>query len=95
VQVAAIAALEGDKQCVSEIAAQYRSRRDVLAKGLIQSGWPGEIPKASMNIQARITEPCRALDSLEFAKHLLAKAKVRSTGASAFATTAMNTCALH
>ena len=32
-QVAAIAALEGDQQCVKEIAAQYQSRRDVLARG--------------------------------------------------------------
>lgn len=76
VQVAAIAALEGDQQCVKEIAAQYQSRRDVLARGLIESGWPVEIPKASMYIWARIPEPYRALGSLEFSKQLLAKAKV-------------------
>jgi len=75
-QVAAIAALEGDQQCVKDIAAQYQSRRDVLAKGLIEAGWPVEIPKASMYIWARIPEPYRALGSLEFAKQLLAKAKV-------------------
>ncbi|TDF66853.1 alanine transaminase [Cupriavidus sp. L7L] len=75
-QIAAIAALEGDQQCVHEIAAQYQSRRDVLAKGLIEAGWPVEIPKASMYIWARIPEPYRALGSLEFAKQLLAKAKV-------------------
>jgi len=75
-QVAAIAALEGDQQCVKEIAAQYQSRRDVLARGLIESGWPVDIPKASMYIWARIPEPYRALGSLEFAKQLLAKAKV-------------------
>ncbi|MBP0623901.1 alanine transaminase [Cupriavidus consociatus] len=76
VQIAAIAALEGDQQCVREIAAQYQSRRDVLAKGLIEAGWPVEIPKASMYIWARIPEPYRALGSLEFAKELLAKARV-------------------
>lgn len=76
VQVAAIAALEGDQECVKEIAAHYQSRRDVLAKGLIESGWPVDIPKASMYIWARIPEPYRALGSLEFAKQLLAKAKV-------------------
>jgi alanine-synthesizing transaminase len=75
-QIAAIAALEGDQQCVHDIAAQYQSRRDVLAKGLIEAGWPVEIPKASMYIWARIPEPYRALGSLEFAKQLLAKAKV-------------------
>ncbi|SOY64196.1 putative PLP-dependent aminotransferase, similar to E.coli yfdZ of predicted function [Cupriavidus taiwanensis] len=75
-QIAAIAALEGDQQCVSEIAAQYQSRRDVLARGLIEAGWPVEIPKASMYIWARIPEPYRALGSLEFSKQLLAKARV-------------------
>ena len=76
VQVAAIAALEGDQTCVTEIAAQYQSRRDVLARGLIEAGWQVDIPKASMYIWARIPEPYRALGSLEFAKQLLAKAKV-------------------
>jgi alanine-synthesizing transaminase len=75
-QVAAIAALEGDQQCVKDIAATYQSRRDVLVKGLHEAGWPVETPKASMYIWARIPEPYRALGSLEFAKQLLAKAKV-------------------
>jgi len=75
-QVAAIAALEGDQQCVKEIAATYQRRRDVLAKGLKEAGWPVEVPKASMYIWAKIPEPYRALGSLEFAKQLLAKAKV-------------------
>lgn len=75
-QIAAIAALEGDQQCVREIAAQYQSRRDVLARGLNEAGWPVELPKASMYIWARIPELYRALGSLEFAKQLLEKAKV-------------------
>jgi alanine-synthesizing transaminase len=75
-QVAAIAALEGDQQCVKDIAAMYQSRRDVLYKGLNEAGWPVELPKASMYIWARIPEPYRELGSLEFAKQLLAKAKV-------------------
>ncbi|MBO9515007.1 MAG: alanine transaminase [Variovorax sp.] len=76
VQVAAIAALEGDQHCVREIAEQYQRRRDVLHKGLLEAGWQVEKPKASMYIWARIPEPYRALGSLEFAKQLLAKAKV-------------------
>jgi alanine-synthesizing transaminase len=75
-QVAAIAALEGDQQCVQDIAAGYRRRRDVLCKGLAEAGWAVDVPKASMYIWARIPEPYRALGSLEFAKQLLAKAKV-------------------
>ncbi len=75
-QVAAIAALEGDQQCVKDIAAGYQSRRDVLCKGLHEAGWKVDVPRASMYIWARIPEPYRALGSLEFAKQLLAKAKV-------------------
>lgn len=76
VQVAAIAALEGDQSCVKEICAQYQRRRDVLVKGLIEAGWPVEKPKASMYVWARIPEPYRHLGSLEFSKLLLEKAKV-------------------
>src|SRR6202158_511389 len=75
-QVAAIAALEGDQQCVKDIAAKYQGRRDVLVKGLHEAGWPVETPKASMYVWARIPERYRALGSLEFAKELLAQAKV-------------------
>jgi alanine-synthesizing transaminase len=75
-QVAAIAALEGDQQCVKDIAAQYQRRRDVLYKGLTEAGWAVELPKASMYIWARIPEHYRALGSLEFAKLLLDRAKV-------------------
>ncbi len=75
-QVAAIAALEGDQQCVREIAATYQRRRDVLVKGLREAGWPVDTPKASMYVWARIPEQYRELGSLEFAKLLLEKAKV-------------------
>ncbi|MBL0728936.1 alanine transaminase [Piscinibacter sp. HJYY11] len=75
-QVAAIAALEGDQQCVKDIALQYQKRRDVLVKGLREAGWDVECPKASMYIWAMIPERYRALGSLEFAKLLLEKAKV-------------------
>jgi alanine-synthesizing transaminase len=75
-QVAAIAALEGDQQCVKDIAAQYQRRRDVLVRGLREAGWEVDCPKASMYIWARIPERYRTLGSLEFAKLLLDKAKV-------------------
>lgn len=75
-QIAAIAALEGDQQCVRDIAATYQKRRDVLYKGLMEAGWQVELPKASMYIWARIPEHYRALGSLAFANLLLDKAKV-------------------
>ncbi|SDA74082.1 MULTISPECIES: alanine transaminase [unclassified Janthinobacterium] len=76
VQVAAIAALEGDQSCVTDICAQYQRRRDVLVKGLHEAGWMVEKPKASMYIWAHIPEAYRHLGSLEFAKLLLEKARV-------------------
>src|SRR6266403_1351013 len=75
VQVASIAALEGPQDCVAGIAMTYQRRRDVLAKGLQEAGWPVEAPKASMYIWAEIPAPYRAGGSLEFAKKLLAHAK--------------------
>src|SRR5690606_5422128 len=39
IQVASIAALEGPQDCVAEVTEQYRSRRDVLARGLHEAGW--------------------------------------------------------
>lgn len=75
-QVAAIAALEGDQQCVRDIAEQYRQRRNLLVKGLHELGWMVENPKASMYIWAKIPEQYAHLGSLEFAKKLLLEAKV-------------------
>ena len=75
-QVAAIAALEGDQQCVRDIAQEYRHRRDVLVKGLHEAGWMVECPKASMYVWAKIPEPYASMGSLEFAKKLLGDAKV-------------------
>ena len=75
-QVAAIAALEGDQQCVKDIAATYQKRRDVLVKGLREAGWDVDCPKASMYIWAKIPAQYAALGSLEFAKRLMERAKV-------------------
>ena len=76
IQVAAIAALEGPQDCVREIAAMYRRRRDVLCDGLNALGWQVERPKATMFVWAPIPEQYRAPGSLEFSKKLLEEAKV-------------------
>ena len=76
IQVAAIAALEGDQTCVNEIRDMYQSRRDVLCEGLNALGWPVEYPKATMFVWARIPERFRDLGSLEFAKKLIRDANV-------------------
>ena len=76
IQIAAIAALEGPQECVTEIAEMYRKRRDVLCDGLSAAGWPVEKPKATMFVWARIPEAYQHMGSLEFSKKLLAEAKV-------------------
>jgi alanine-synthesizing transaminase len=76
IQVAAIAALEGDQSCVTEIRRMYQSRRDVLCSGLNGAGWPVTPPKATMFVWAKVPEFYREMGSLEFSKKLLAEAKV-------------------
>jgi len=75
IQVASIAALDGPQECVAEIVANYKSRRDVLVHGLNKLGWPVELPKATMFVWAKIPEQFRALGSLDFSKKLLIDAK--------------------
>ncbi len=76
IQVASIAALEGPQECVDGIRREYQRRRDVLARGLHEAGWMVEVPKASMYIWAEIPAPYQPMGSLEFAKKILADAKV-------------------
>ncbi len=76
IQVAAITALEGPQDCVQEIAAMYRDRRDVLCDGLNAIGWSVEKPRATMFVWAPIPEAYREMGSLEFSKRLLKEAKV-------------------
>ncbi|MDC0379759.1 alanine transaminase [Litorivicinus sp.] len=76
IQVAAIAALEGDQDCVNDIRDMYQSRRDVLCEGLNALGWPVEKPKATMFVWAKIPEKYLEMGSLEFAKKLIRDANV-------------------
>jgi len=75
IQVASIAALDGPQDCVTQIVANYKSRRDVLVNGLNKLGWPVAMPKATMFVWARIPEQYRPLGSVEFSKKLLSEAK--------------------
>jgi len=76
IQVAAIAALEGPQDCVDDIRALYKERRDVLCDGLNSIGWEVEKPKATMFVWAKIPQQYREIGSLEFSKKLLKEAKV-------------------
>jgi alanine-synthesizing transaminase len=76
IQVAAIVALDGPQDCVAGIRATYQRRRDVMVKGLHDIGWMVENPKASMYVWAKVPPAYAAMGSLEFAKKLLADAKI-------------------
>src|SRR5262249_61813999 len=76
IQVAASAALNGPQDCVEEIRATYRTRRDVLVESFARAGWDIPSPPASMFAWAPVPERYRAAGSMEFAKQLLIHAKV-------------------
>ncbi|MEI6557927.1 MAG: LL-diaminopimelate aminotransferase [Rhodospirillaceae bacterium] len=76
IQVAAAAALNGPQNCVAEIRALYKARRDVLIDGLAAAGWKVPSPPASMFAWAPIPPQFAHLGSLEFSKVLLQYARV-------------------
>jgi alanine-synthesizing transaminase len=76
IQVAATAALNGPQDCIEEMRQRYRSRRDVLVKGLTAAGWEVPSPPATMFAWAPIPPAFAELGSLEFSKRLLTEAKV-------------------
>ena len=76
IQVAAIVALEGPQECVTQIKNTYEKRRNVMVKGLHDIGWMVEVPKASMYVWAKIPEFYAALGSIEFTKRLIDGAKI-------------------
>ncbi len=76
IQIASIVALRGPQDCVQEYVKVYRSRRNVLIKGLKNAGWDIEPPRATMFVWTRIPGPFRKMGSLEFCKFLLREGKV-------------------
>lgn len=76
IQVAAAYALNGPQDCVDEIRATYKERRDVLVRGMADAGWPIDSPKASMFAWAKIPDKFAHMGSIEFAKLLMEEAEV-------------------
>ncbi len=76
IQVAAAAALNGPQDCVEEMRAIYKGRRDALIDSFARAGWAIPSPEASMFAWAPIPEAFRPLGSLAFSKLLLEHAKV-------------------
>jgi len=76
IQVAAAAALNGPQDCVEEIRATYKARRDCLVESFGRSGFPVPPPPATMFAWAPVPEPFKEIGSVEFAKLLIEKASV-------------------
>jgi alanine-synthesizing transaminase len=76
IQIATIIALNECEEETKVFRDTYRARRDALIDGLVRAGWDVPSPKATMFVWAQIPEEFGHLGSLEFAKHLLAEAKV-------------------
>jgi alanine-synthesizing transaminase len=76
IQVAAAAALNGPDDCIKEMRATYKRRRDVMVESFAAAGWPIEPPRASMFAWTPVPEKFRHLGSLEFSKLLIEKADV-------------------
>src|ERR1700748_23774 len=64
IQVAATAALNGPDDCIHEMRATYKRRRDVLVESFARAGWHVPTPRASMFAWSPIPEPFMSLGSV-------------------------------
>jgi alanine-synthesizing transaminase len=76
IQVAATAAINGPDDCIHEMRAIYKRRRDVLVDSFGRAGWAVPAPRASMFAWAPLPEPFRSIGSIDFATLLVEKAEV-------------------
>jgi alanine-synthesizing transaminase len=76
IQVAAAAALNGPQDCVAEIRAIYKGRRDCLVESMGRAGWTIPSPPASMFAWAPLPDAFREMGSMAFSKLLIEEAGV-------------------
>jgi alanine-synthesizing transaminase len=76
IQVAATAAINGPDDCINEMRATYKRRRDVLVESFGRAGWQVPPPRASMFAWAPLPEAFRTLGSIEFSTLLVENAGV-------------------
>ncbi len=84
IQVAAAAALNGPQDCVDEIRAIYKSRRDTLVSSMARAGWDIPSPPASMFAWAPVPEQFKEAGSMLFTKLLVEEAGVAVSAGVAF-----------
>ena len=76
VQVAATAALNGPQNCIDEIRAVYKGRRDALVDSFSRAGWDVPPPPATMFAWAPVPDQFKDMGSVGFSKLLIEKADV-------------------
>ncbi|OGP94662.1 MAG: LL-diaminopimelate aminotransferase [Deltaproteobacteria bacterium RBG_16_54_18] len=76
IQMAGVAALEGDQSGVEELRRIYQRRRDILVAGLRQAGLEFRVPLATFYLWVRVPA---GYTSASFADHLLEKAGIMVT----------------
>jgi alanine-synthesizing transaminase len=76
IQVAAAAALNGPQDCVDNIRAIYKARRDTLVSSMKRAGWDIPSPPASMFAWAPVPEQYKAAGAMLFSKLLIEEAGV-------------------
>ena len=94
IQVAATAALNGPDDCIHEMRAIYKKRRDAMVESFGKAGWTIPSPRASMFAWARVPDRFAHLGSLEFSKLMIREGRgCRGARASASASRARGSCA--
>jgi len=76
--------LNSRDDCVKDIRAIYKSRRDVLVEGLQKLGWELEKPKATMFVWAKIPEKFKGMSSVDFSMKMIREAEVAVSPGSGF-----------
>ncbi|MGH9074398.1 MAG: aminotransferase class I/II-fold pyridoxal phosphate-dependent enzyme, partial [Acidimicrobiales bacterium] len=79
IQIAAIVAMNEASDYPKVVNQIYQGRRDALCDGLARIGWDVARPKGTMFVWAPVPEPYREMGSLDFAKFLVAEAKVATS----------------
>lgn len=81
VQIAGIAALDGDQSCVDNMNIEYAKRRDILVDGLIGLGLLVQKPRATFYVWVEVP---KGYTSAQFASLLLSKAGIVVTPGNGF-----------
>ena len=81
VQLAGIEAIKGDQACVEEMSRIYTERRDVMVRGLRDSGFEVETPKATFYLWIKVPE---GYSSAQLATRLLEEAGLVVTPGNGF-----------